>query len=174
MRWLRFTLLVILVAVLQTSAVMNLLSLTNLRIKPDIILILLVYFAVNCESYDAIITSFALGFAADIAGAVIGPHFISYGLVGTAIAHVRKLILLKKTGQQALTIFVTGFLTESVVLILTGLKASGLAKAGVFEIFAVSGYSAILWFLIKWPVTAAGKWLGVGVHRFGARTGGRQ
>jgi rod shape-determining protein MreD len=174
MKWLRFTLLMIIVAVLQSSAVMNLLSLTDMRIKPDIFLILLVYFAINCDSYDAVITSFAIGFAADIAGAVMGPHIISYGLIGAALAHIRKIILLKKTGQQALAIFITGFLAESIAVLLIGLKASGLAKAGVFEIFAVSAYSAILWFMIKWPVITIGKWAGVGVFRFGSRTGGRQ
>jgi len=137
-------------------------------------LILLVYFAIRCDSYDAVITSFALGFAADITGAVIGPHFISYGIIGTALAHVRKAILLKSTRQQALTIFITGILTEAVALMLTGLKASGLAKAGVFEIIAIAVYSAIMWFLIKWLVSTTGKWLGIGVHRFGVRTGGRQ
>jgi rod shape-determining protein MreD len=169
MRWWRFTFLIILVAVLQTSAAMNLLSLTDLRIKPDILLILLVYFAVYCDSYDAVIISFALGFAADITGAVMGPHFISYGIIGTAVAHIRKIILLKTTRQQALTIFITGILTEAVALVLAGLKAPGLAKTGVFEVVAVATYSAILWFLIKWLVGAAGKWLGVGVHRFGTR-----
>jgi len=174
MKWLRFTLLIVIVAVLQSSAVMNLLSLTDMRIKPDIFLILLVYFAINCDSYDAIITSFAIGFAADIAGAVMGPHIISYGLIGTAIAHIRKIILLKKTNQQALTIFVTGFLAESAAVLLTGLKASGLSKAGVFEIFTVAAYSAILWFMVKWPITTVGKWTGAGVFHFGARTSGRQ
>jgi rod shape-determining protein MreD len=170
MKWPRFTFLVILVAVLQVSAAMNILSLTDLRIKPDILLILLVYFAVNCDGYDAVITSFALGFAADITGMVIGPHLISYGIIGTVIAHVRKVILLKNTRQQALTIFVTGILAQAVALMFTELKAPELAKAGVFEIFAVAAYSAILWFLIKWLVSTMGKWAGVGVHRFGART----
>ena len=173
MKWLRFTFVIIFVAVLQTSVVMNLLSLTDLRIKPNILLILLVYFAIRCDSYDAVITSFALGFAADIAGAVIGPHFISYGIIGTALAHVRKAILLKSTRQQAMTIFITGILIEAVALMLIGLKAPGLAKTGAFEIIAVAVYSAIMWFLIKWFVGTTGKWLGVGVHRFGVRTGER-
>lgn len=174
MKWLRFTLLMVIVAVLQSSAVMNLLSLTDMRIRPDIFLILLVYFSINCNSYDAVITSFSIGFAADIAGAVMGPHIISYGLIGTVVAYIRKIIILKKTNQQALTIFVTGLLAEFAAVLLTGLKASGLAKAGAFEIFAVSAYSAILWFMIKWPVMAIGKWIGVGIFHFGARTNERQ
>jgi rod shape-determining protein MreD len=172
MKWWRFTFLIILVAVLQTSAAMNLLSLTGLRIKPNIFLILLVYFAVYCDSYDAVMISFALGFAADITGMVLGPHFVSFGIIGTAVAHIRKIILLKTTRQQAMTIFITGILTEAVALILTELKASELIKTGALEIFAVAVYSAILWFLVKWLVSAAGKWLGVGVHRFGLRTSG--
>lgn len=173
MKWWRFTFLVIFVAVLQTSAAMNLLSLTNMRIKPDILLILLVYFAISCDSFDAVITSFALGFAADITGMVLGPHIISYGIIGTLIAYIRKVILLKDTRQQALTIFITGIVTQIIALILTHLKAAELARAGAFEVFAVATYSAILWFLIKWLVGATGKWTGVGIHRFGARTDGR-
>ncbi|MBN1786819.1 MAG: rod shape-determining protein MreD [Sedimentisphaerales bacterium] len=173
MKWWRFTFLVILVAVLQTSAVMNLLSLTDMRIKPDILLILLVYFAISCDSYNAVITSFALGFAADIAGMVLGPHIISYGIIGMAIAHIRNVVLLKDTWQQALTILITGIVIQVIALILTYFKASDFARTGAFEIFAVATYSAILWFLIKWLISTAGKWMGIGVHRFGTRTDGR-
>lgn len=173
MKWRRFIFLIVLVAVLQASAAMNLLSLTNLRIKPDILLILLVYFAVFCEGYDAIIISFAVGFAADLAGMVLGPHFIGYGIIGVALTHIRKIILLKSTGQQAMAVFITGIVAETIVLILTQFKAPEMTKAGVFEIFATAAYSAILWFLIKWPVSKVGKWLGVGAHRFAAQFGGR-
>jgi rod shape-determining protein MreD len=173
MKWWRFTFVIILVAVLQASAAMNLLSLTNWRIKPDFLLILLVYFAVYCDSYDAVIISFAVGFAADITGMVIGPHFVSYGIIGAAIAHIRKIILLKTTRQQAMAVFVTGILAEAVALFLTQLKASELIRTGALEVFAASAYSAILWFLIKWPVVTIGKWVGVGVHRFGLKTDGR-
>ncbi len=173
MRWWRFTFVIIVVAVLQASAVMNLFSLTDLRIRPDILLVLLVYFAVYCDSYDAVIISFVLGFAADITGMVLGPHIISYGIIGAAAAHIRKIILLKSTGQQAVAVFVAGILAGIVALLLTQLKASELAKTGLFEIFAVSLYSAVLWFLIKWPVVAIGKWMGVGVHRFGLKADGR-
>lgn len=165
--------MIIFAAVLQTSAAMNLLSLTDLRIRPDILLILLVYFAVHCDSYDAVIISFVIGFAADITGMVLGPHFISYGIIGAVIAHIRKIILLKSTRQQATAVFVTGILTQMIALMLMQFKAPELIKTRVFEVFAVSAYSAILWFLIKWPVTKVGKWLGVGVHRFTARVSER-
>jgi rod shape-determining protein MreD len=173
MKWWRFTFVIILVAVVHSSAAMNLLSLTDLRIKPDILLILLVYFAVYCDVYDAVIISFSLGFAADITSMVLGPHIISYGLIGTAAAHIRMVILLKSTRQQAAAIFITGILTEIVVLILTRLKAPELTSTGALEIFAAAAYSAILWFLIKWPTVAVGKWMGAGVHRFTVQAGQR-
>lgn len=168
MRWLRFAFLITAAAVIQSSALLSTISLTDMRIKPDFLLILLVYFAINCDSYDAIICSFAIGFAADITGAAIGPHLISFGVIGTALAHIRKVILLKQTHQQAVTIFVMGILTYTIGSILMKFKVPS-AAAGMFKIFAVSIYSAILWFLIKWFVRATGKWLGVGVHRFGIK-----
>ena len=168
MRWFRFAFLITAAAVLQSSALLGTISLTDMHIKPDLLLILLVYFAINCDSYDAIICSFAIGFAADITGAAIGPHFIGFGVLGAALAHIRKVILLKQTRQQAVTIFVMGILTYTLAAILIKFKIPS-AAASMFKIFAVSIYSAILWFLVKWLVRAAGKWLGVGVHRFGTK-----
>ena len=173
MKWLRFILLLLFVAVLQSSAVMNIFALTARHIKPNIFLMLLIYFAISCDSYNAIITSFAVGFAADLAGAVMGPHIISYGLVGVAVAYVRNIILLKKTNQQAAAIFAAGIFVELIAVLLTGLKAAGLAKMDGMEIFAIAAYSAILWFMIKLPITAMGKWTGAGIFHFGARQMGR-
>ena len=168
MKWLRFAFLLLAAAVIQSSALISVISLTDMHIKPDILLILMVYFAINCDSYDVIITSFAIGFAADITGTLIGPHIISFGIAGTALSYIRKVILLKYTRQQAMTIFVAGILTYLLAIILVKLKLSS-ATGDLFRAFAVSVYSAILWFLLKWPVTTAGKWLGVGVHRFGKK-----
>lgn len=168
MRWFRFAFLIIAAAVIQSSALLGTISLTDMHIKPDFLLILLVYFAINCESYDAIICSFAIGFAADLTGAAIGPHFISFGLLGAALAHIKKVVLLKQTRQQAATIFVMGILTYILASILIKFKVSS-AAAAPFKIFAVSMYTAILWFLVKWLVGTLGKWTGVGVHRFGVK-----
>jgi rod shape-determining protein MreD len=168
MKWLRFTFLITAAAVIQSSALMNVVSLTDMHIKPDVLLVLLVYFAINCESYDVIITSFAIGFAADITGTLIGPHIISFGIVGTLLSYIRKVILLRHTRQQSLTIFCTGILTYLIAIILVKLKVAS-ATGELFRAFAVSAYSAILWFLVRWPVMTAGKWIGVGAHRFGKK-----
>lgn len=170
MKWFRFSLLILAATVIGSSALMDVISLTQQHIKPNLLLILMVYFAITCESYDAIICCFAIGFAADITGTLIGPYFISFGVIGTALAHIRKVILLKKTGQQAVAIFVTGILIQLLAIILMKFKVSNVTTAGFFGTIAISIYSAILWFLIRLPVKAIGKWLGVGVYRFGIRT----
>ncbi|MHC4844352.1 MAG: hypothetical protein ACYTEE_11165 [Planctomycetota bacterium] len=59
MRWVRFAILVLLTALLQAGLV-DILSLTSLNIKPDLLLVLMVFFAVFSNTKDAIITSFLL------------------------------------------------------------------------------------------------------------------
>ena len=173
MKWFRFTLLILAAAVIQSSSLMDVIALTNRHIQPNILLILLVYFAINCNSYDAIISSFSIGLAADITGTLIGPYFLSFGIIGTALSYIKQIIVLKKTGQQAAVIFTAGILIQILAIILMKLKVSGAATTGFLEIISVCIYSAILWFLVKLPVKTIGKWLGVGVHRFGLRTEGR-
>jgi hypothetical protein len=48
-------------------------------------------------------------------------------------------------------------------------KISNVTSASFSAVAAAGIYSAILWFMLKLPVQALGKWLGVGVHRFGSR-----
>ncbi len=117
--------------------------------------------------------SFAIGFAADITGTLIGPYFLSFGLVGTALTHVRKLILLRTTAQQAFAIVITGLCVHIIAMILMKLKATDTAAAGFLNVLASSLYSAILWFLLHIPVKTFGKWMGVGTHRFSDRMIGR-
>lgn len=168
MKWFRFTMFILAATVLNASALMDVISLTEQQIKPNLLLILLVYFAVNCESYEAIICCFSIGFAMDITGTLIGPYFLSCGILGTALTFVRKLIILKKTSQQAFAILLTGVAVYLFALILMKMKATN-AAMGFSAAFLTSLYSAILWFLLKVPVQTLGKWMGIGIHRFGSR-----
>ncbi|MHC4245135.1 MAG: rod shape-determining protein MreD [Planctomycetota bacterium] len=77
MHWFRFAVLVLLATVLQAS------FFADLNSKPDLLLILLVFFAVYCDTSDAIICSFVIGFAADLIGQTMGPQMISYGIFGS-------------------------------------------------------------------------------------------
>ena len=168
MRWLRFSLLILAVAVLQASSLLNFIAVTDLRIKPDLLLIVMFFCATNCDTYSAVITSFAIGFAADIIGPSMGPYFLSFGIVGSALAHVRRIILLRKTRDQAAAILLVSIITAVLARFFALFKDQNMPPNSVFVLIAVAVYSAILWFLIRWFVVAAGKWMGIGVHRFGA------
>ena len=86
MRWLRYILLILVVALLQAGHVLDLIAVTQLNIKPDLLLILMVFLAVNTEASEAIILSFAIGFAADLIDLPMGQHIISFGLFGSLLA----------------------------------------------------------------------------------------
>ena len=98
MRWLRFAVLILIAVLIQAGVLMN------LTIRPDLLIILLVFFAVHSNPYHAIITSFTIGFAADLIGPAIGPQIISFGLLGSALAHLRKVVAVRNMIQQGITI----------------------------------------------------------------------
>jgi rod shape-determining protein MreD len=118
MRWFRFAVLIIVASVLQAG----LLELLNF--KPDLLLILLVFFANYGKTSDAIIASFSIGFAADIIGSAMGPQIISFGFFGTALAYLHRVIAIKKIPYQSLVIFITAILTAVLAHFLTFVKLS--------------------------------------------------
>jgi rod shape-determining protein MreD len=115
MRWFRFAVLILVFAVLQKGIFMR------WQTRPDLLLILLVFFSVYSNSSDAIITSFTIGFAADLIGSPMpmGSHMISLGIAGTLLSYLHRIINIKRKLHQALAIivivFVTGVITNLLV-----------------------------------------------------------
>ena len=76
MHWVRFALLVIAATILQTSVV-GMMAVRRPDVAPDLMLIGLVFFAIHARGADAVITSFTMGFAADLISpttGLIGPQ----------------------------------------------------------------------------------------------------
>ncbi len=140
MRWFRFAVLLSLVTVLQAS------FLADLNIKPDLLLILLVFFAIYCNTSRAIITSFTIGFAADVimVGSAMGPQIISFGLFGTALAYLHRLITIRKMPYQALAIFITALLAGLLAHFLSFLKGESAAPNTYAVLFWTSVYSSLV------------------------------
>jgi rod shape-determining protein MreD len=141
MRWFRFAVLISLVAVLQASL------LADLNSKPDLLLILLVFFAIYCNTSKAIITSFTIGFAADIimVGPAMGPQMISFGLFGTALAYLHRVITIKKMPYQALAIFITALLAGLLARFLSFLKGGEPTPPNIYAVlFWTSLYSSLV------------------------------
>ena len=138
MRWFRFAVLVLLATVLQAS------FFADLNIKPDLLLILLVFFAVYCNTSDAIICSFTIGFAADLIGRTMGPQMISFGLFGTALAYLHRVIAIRKMTYQFLAIFITALLAGSLVFFLNFIKGEPIPPNIYTALFGIALYSSLV------------------------------
>ncbi len=143
MRWFRFVVLIIMAAVLQFG-LLEVFSVSSLRIKPDLLLVLLVFFAIYCDISDAIIASFVIGFAADLIGSAMGVYMISFGFFGTLLAYLHRIVAIRKMPYQCLAIFITGVLTGMLAFLLTMLVRQS-AGTNVFGVLVgTSLYSAIV------------------------------
>ena len=121
MRWFRFAVLILAVAIVQKGVF------ERLPTMPDLLLVLLVFFAVYCGTSDAIITSFAIGFAADLVGSPMpmGSHMIGFGVFGTLVAYLHRVITIRRMPYQALAIFAVGLLAGTAIYLLARESFSG-------------------------------------------------
>ena len=114
MRWFRFAVLILAVTILQKGLFQR------FPTRPDFLLVLLVFFAVYCNTAEAIITSFAIGFAADLIGSPMpmGSHMIALGVFGTLLAYLHRVITIKRMPHQAIAIFVVTLLAGTAICLL--------------------------------------------------------
>lgn len=141
MRWFRFAVFILVVTLMQAGLV-DIISLIN--VKPDLLLILLVFFAIYYNTTEAIISSFAIGFAADLIGPAMGPGMISFGLFGTLLAYLHRFIAIREMPYQSLAIAVIGLLAGFLALLLSFLKGQP-AAPGIFTVLlGTSLYSSII------------------------------
>jgi rod shape-determining protein MreD len=138
MRWFRFAVLVLTATVLQAGL------LANLNTRPDLLLVLLVFFAINCDPTEVIISSFSIGFAADIVSASMGPRMISFGLLGTMLAYLHRVITIKKMPYQGLAIFISGLAVGIAVNLLNLLKSGPVASVAYSTLFGISICSGVV------------------------------
>jgi rod shape-determining protein MreD len=153
MRWFRFAVLVLVASILQTGPV-GVIAIHS-DIRPDLLLILLVFFALRSNSTDAILTSFAIGFVADLsslAAGLMGPRIISFGLFGTLLSDLNSTIYVRRVLYQSLTILLMGFLTAGLSCLLILLRAKTVPTNLATGLFWQPLYSAILGPLLFLPV----------------------
>lgn len=160
MRWLRFAILIISVTLLQDGL------LSNLKYKPDLLIILVVFFSIYCDMNVAIITSFTIGFASDIIGKSMGPGVICFGVIGTVISFLHQLISIRKIPYQAVAIFVSCFLIGISTYYLYRLKGIGPDPNIYKTVFADSLFSGIVGPLFFLPIAW---WMGIKTRRFTRR-----
>lgn len=143
MRWFRFAGLILFVTIVQASV------LGNLSTGPDLLLILLVFFCIYCNPSEAIITSFAIGFAADMIGSPIplmpmGPQTISFGLLGTGLAYLHRVINVRNMPSQALAIFTVALLAGVLAQFLAIFKGQAFTANTWGILLGIAVYSGIV------------------------------
>lgn len=154
MRWLRFVVLVLVAAILQTTFV-DMIWILNANIKPDLLLILLVFFAVRCDPTDAVIASFAIGLAADLASPTagfMGPRIISFGVFGTLLNDLHNVIAIQRLPFQAAAIFAMGILTAVASHLLAYLRAEPAAFSILRQCFWQPALSGVIGPFVFLPV----------------------
>ena len=153
MRWIRFTILLVAVTLLNIHSVMDIIAIGPMNITPDLLLILLVFSAINCNIHDTIAVSFLIGFAADISGHAMGPSTIVFGMIGSMISMIRQVVIMKRMIHQGLAVFVVGLFSGLLIEFLTLLKTGQAASSLFSVVFKTSLYSAIVapffWLLLS-------------------------
>lgn len=168
MRSFRYAVFILAVAVLQASHLLDLIAVTQFRIKPDLLLVLMVFFAIKCGPAEAIILVFATGLAADIIDPPLGPHIISFGLLGSLLAYVRNFIMIRRMLRQSIVIFITSILTSIVGQLLAFMKAQPISPNIYSLFFGNALYSAILGPYLCSMFSAVAGWMGIlRRYRFG-------
>jgi len=163
MRWFRFAVLILAITVLQKGL------LARLHTKPDLLVVFLVFFAVYCNTSDAIITSFATGFAADLIGSPMpmGPHMISFCLFGTLLAYLHRVVSIRRMPHQVMAIFATGVLTAALTHFLAYLLKREPVSANIYSVILVTAlYSSIVGPFLFLP---SAWWMGIKIDRFRRR-----
>ena len=162
MRWLRFALLILAVTVIQKGLLVRWSS------KPDLLIILLVFFAIYYNTSEAIISSFTIGFAADLVGSPMpmGPHMISFGLFGTLLAYLNRVIAIKRMPYQALAIFATSVLTGFLSHLLAYITGEPIVGNIYAVVFVTALYSSIVGPFLFLPVAW---WMRIKTNRFARR-----
>lgn len=155
MHWIRFVILVLIAAIIQTSLV-GVLALTEAQIRPNLLLILMVFFAIHCPAQEAIVSAFVIGLFADLIGAGMGPLLLAFGLIGSLISEIRHSLVMRHVPQQMIVVFAAGLLCGLIALLLFKVKACPLPTSATHLVLWQPLYSALLAAPLFWMLRQIG------------------
>ncbi len=165
MRWIRFFVFLLLGALLNAGNILNVISVSSLHIKPDLLLITLVFFAINISATDAIVASFVIGFAADVSGGTMGPCMITFGVLGSFISQLQRVVVMKRMIHQATAIFVIALVAGGMVQLLWSFKTDEPISNVYRMILGGAAYSAVAGPLVWMFLSRMALWLGAQPRR---------
>jgi cell shape-determining protein MreD len=93
----------------------------------------------------------------------MGPQTVSFGIIGALLAHLHRVVTIRKMLHQSLVIFIVAFLTGILAYLLSFLKDQS-AISGIYTIlFGTSLYSAIVGPFLFLPCAW---WMRIKIYRF--------
>jgi len=166
MRWGRFLLVLLVATLLNTGNLLNMISVGSMNIKPDLLLILLLFFGIHFDVNEVILASFVIGFAADISGAAMGPYIISFGLFGSLISQMRKVVIMKRMVHQCTAIFTLCLIAGGLAQILILFKNHNTTSNVYMVLVGTAIYSGLIGPLVWFILLALQGWLQTREHLF--------
>jgi rod shape-determining protein MreD len=143
MHWIRFGILILATMILQAS-LGDVIAVTSRGVRPDLLLVLMVYFAVNGLPTDAVIASFVIGLGNDLIGWTLGPQMLSFGICGTVLSRIRQYIVIRKVPYQGMVILAAGAITSALTRILARVKGVPVPDPPLDHLLWGPLYSAII------------------------------
>ncbi|MHC5179915.1 MAG: rod shape-determining protein MreD [Planctomycetota bacterium] len=113
MRWLSFTVILLVATLLEAGNLLNVFAIGGWTIRPSILITLLVFYSFSCNPRDAIICSFAVGLAADLTTELMGPHMICFGLLGLLLNQSNQVLFAQRIIYKATIVFAVYFVAET-------------------------------------------------------------
>jgi len=143
MRWFSFAVVLLAATLLEAGNLLNLFA-GGWYIRPSILITLFVYYALTNRMHEAIICTFVIGFAADLAAGVIGPHTVCYGIIGLILHQTNQVIVLREAIYKVLIVFVVYIVTETAAYWLEIVKLHEVQSSRYPIIFFTAIYAALI------------------------------
>ncbi|MFT4189895.1 MAG: rod shape-determining protein MreD [Comamonas sp.] len=119
---------------------------------PDVLALVLMFWAVQHPARLGMVAAFVLGLATDVhQGGLFGQHALAYALLVFFAMVLRRRLLWYSALQQALHVLPL-FLAAQLTLLLTGLAGGGVFPG--WEILWAPVFQALLWPLASWLLLA--------------------
>lgn len=144
MRWLPFAILIFIGTLLEAGNLLNVIALGQWHIRPAVLIVLLVFYAAQMRTHEALVASFIIGLLMDISGSQMGPHTVSYLLIGGLVHQAADHLRTHRINHQALMIF-AAYLAAALIAYWLGALKTGQRQEYAVRIVLLTGfYSACI------------------------------
>ncbi len=144
MRWISFMFILLVFTIVGSGNLMNYISLGELNIRPNLLIILLVFLSSYVNSRDATMLCFTIGFFADVSGSTVGPAMVAFGLWGYLYSTIKEMLVLSRMRYQALILFLFSAISLATIEALTFFKTGQSSPRVFYSVILNSLYTALV------------------------------